>query len=162
WPRTPMNAGRDLRPTLRLRMAGIMLGAVVLTPLTRADETAAVKAIVARGGEAIRDVKAPSKPVVNVDSSNAKIPDVGVQELKQLNSLKALHLNGTRINDEALKELLQLEGLQELSLNGTPITDSGLKTLGKMKRLSCLTLIETKVTDAGMAELKVHKDMQIL
>ncbi len=51
------------------------------------------------------DAQRPGKPVVAVILQDTKVTDSGLNDLKDLNSLRALDLSGTNVTDAGLKEL---------------------------------------------------------
>jgi hypothetical protein len=92
-------------------------------------EVAAVEAIEMLGGQVTRDDKQPGKPVVAVVFRHSQVTDAGLKQLKELKSLQALDLSGTKVTDAGLKELKELENLQTLDLSGTKFTDAGVKEI---------------------------------
>jgi hypothetical protein len=94
------------------------------------DDTKAEKAIVALGGNVVRNADVPGRPIITVNFS-------------------------TPVTNEALKELAGLTGLNYLNLYRTQVTDAGLKEFVGLKSLRDLDLSQTKVTSAGMAELRM-------
>src|SRR5215831_14460926 len=87
---------------------GALLGLLVLSAASRADEAAAVKAVQKLGGNVI------GKPVTFVNLLGTKVTDVGLKELKELKSLEMLQLGDTKITDVGLKELKELKSLKKL------------------------------------------------
>jgi len=107
------------------------------------------------------------------------ITNEGLANLKQLEHLQSLNLNGTQITDTGLAELKTLKNLQKLvigyneKMNGTglaelkdlknlqhldlihsSITDEGAKCLAELQSLKTIDLRGTQITDAGLKQLK--------
>jgi hypothetical protein len=80
----------------------------------RADEAAAVETIKKLGGKVTVDAKRPGKPVVGVNLDNTTVTDAGLKELKELKTLREMHLGGTKVTDAGLKELKDSKSLQKL------------------------------------------------
>ena len=55
--------------------------------------------------------------------------DAGLEHLKGLSQLLALHLDGTQVTDAGLEHLKGLTQLQVLNLGNTQVTDAGVKDL---------------------------------
>ncbi len=77
--------------------------------------------------------------------------------LSEVPNLTDLDLSDTRITDKGLDNLYRLTALEKLDLSGTPITDAGLDRLKGLTKLRELYLARTKVTDAGVEAL--HKTL---
>ena len=84
---------------------GVLLGLMVLTMSSRADEAAAVRAIKKVGGRVEVDADRPGKPVVAVILRSTKVTDAALKELKELKSLQTLDLSDTKVTDAGLKDL---------------------------------------------------------
>src|SRR5262249_26539499 len=61
-------------------------------------------------------------------------------------------LGDTQVTDVGLKELKKLQSLEWLMLDHTKVTDAGLKELKGLKSLQTLDLFQTEVTDLGLKE----------
>ncbi|MFI5384877.1 MAG: leucine-rich repeat domain-containing protein [Fimbriimonadales bacterium] len=85
--------------------------------------------------------------------NGTQVTDAGIQELKNLHSLKRLALADSRITDAGLRVLANFANLDTLILSGTQVTDGGLSALRGLKSLKLLILTDTEVTDAGMQVL---------
>jgi hypothetical protein len=142
--------------------AGALLALLVLTEAARAEEAAAVQAILQLGGTVKVDAKQPGKPVVVVCFNSTQVTDAGLKELKAFKGLEILDLAHTHITDQGLKELKDLKTLQALRLHDTPVTDEGLKELKDLKNLQTLDLGKTRITDKGLKELKDLKSLRTL
>ena len=82
--------------------------------------------------------------------------------LKQINSLRALILNDTRITNEMLESTPALPNLSEIELRSTDIGDSGLSSLAKLKGLKYLNLVGTRISDAGLQHLSNLSELTVL
>ena len=131
---------------------------LTLTSTARADEAAAIAALEKLGAKIMRDEKKPSKPIVEVKLTGAKVTDADlaglVPHLKELKSLPALTLTGAAVTDAGLAHLKELKSLPALVLAGTKVTDAGLVHLKELKSLTFVSLSGTAVTDAGLVHLK--------
>ena len=73
--------------------------------------------------------------------------------LRHYPSAVVLQMANPDVTDETLIELKGLNQLRELDLNGSQVTDAGLKTLvQELPALETLKLSRTAVTDVGMTE----------
>ena len=129
-----------------------VVASLVLASGGRGDEAGAAAALKKLGARVTIDERAPGKPVVAVTFTD--VTEAGLQQLKELKSLKTLDLSNTKAPDAALKELRGLRSLQSLNLTATAVTDAGMEDLKDLKKLKTLTLGFTKVTAAGFKELK--------
>lgn len=99
------------------------------------------------------DLKYLSKlPLRNLDVSDTKISDKGLETITKIKTLEGLILNHNRgITDAGIKTLRQLDRLKVLSLKDTSATDKGVELLLKMRNLSVIDLSELKnVTGASL------------
>jgi hypothetical protein len=101
-------------------------------------------------------------PVVTVDLSRSKVTDAGLECLRDLPEVRALHLDGTCITDAGLEQVRALTQLDSLELNDVPVTDSGLENLEYLSQLRWLKLNNTRVTDLGLKHLQGMKQLQVL
>ena len=103
---------------MRQRWAGtgVLLGLLLVTMASRADEAEAIKAVQKLGGKVTVDEKRPGKPVVAVNLTFTKVTDAGLKELADSRALQELDLHGTKVTDAGLKELAGLKTLQTLDL----------------------------------------------
>ena len=74
--------------------------------------------------------------------------------LRELSSLRELHIAGEEVTDSGLPHLAGLRHLEVLSLNKTSITDAGLVHLMHLKKLKQLNLSDTAITEQGLAKLQ--------
>jgi hypothetical protein len=80
--------------------------------------------------------------------------DAGLEHIKMLTNLSALHLGYTNVTDDGLEHLTDLKNLQHLDLSGTRVTGTGLKHLKRLTELQTLRLENAAITDAGLEHLK--------
>src|SRR5689334_10011361 len=85
----------------------------------RADETDAIRAVVAVGGKYERDELAPGKPVTKIDLAGTKAGDALLKQLAALPQLQSLDLQDTLATNAGLKLLQSSPSLRELYLAGT-------------------------------------------
>ncbi len=84
----------------------------------------------------------------------SKISDESLKEGAKMQQLTYLGMVEAKITDVGLKEVAKLRKLEGLSLDYTQITNSGLKEGAKMKQLQMLWLTGTKITKADVAQLQ--------
>ncbi len=94
--------------------------------------------------------------------SHSAISDAGMENLRDLNSLVMLDLDGTSITDVGLAHLRGLKNMEGLILGDTQITSAGLQNLSGMVKLTGLRLAGTRIDDQGLLHLKNMSDMTIL
>ena len=92
-----------------------------------------------------------------------KISDAGLKEVAKLPNLTSLDLMYCKqITDAGLKELVKLKELATLILTGTKITDTGLKEVIQLKQLEVLYLRSAQISDAGLKELAKLSNLRML
>ena len=84
---------------------------------------------------------------------------VFLQQLKDLTSLRYLHVDEALLTPEVLRSLKDLPTLEHLSFHDTSITDDMLADLLGLSQVARLDFSDTRITDKGLAHLK---DMQAL
>lgn len=120
--------------------------------------------------------------------SYSDVSSSGLEQIKDLNQLEALHLKGCwNLSDDALQQLASLTHLTTLGLDQTPLTNIGLKHVGKISGLqdlllaSCpnigasgieylatlpklryLNLNSTPITDSAIPHLQKMKSLRVL
>jgi hypothetical protein len=157
-----------MEPKTMNRKQSRTIGAVALLALflggaaLPADEAEALIVVTMFNGTALRDEKAPGRPVTTVTIRNAELSDKRVKALASFKNLRWLDLEKCSVTDVGLKELAGLGQLQELGLGETKVTNAGLKHLAGFKRLVHLQLQKTAVTDAGLKELAALKQLRVL
>lgn len=128
----------------------------------KAEPEKVIAAIQEAGGKVERDEKGPGKPVTVVNFATTPAADDALANLKGLDKLQKLTLNGTKITDAGLEHLKGLAGLQKLYLVDTKVGDAGLEHLKGLAGLQVLSLVGTQVTDAGLEHLKGLSNLQIV
>jgi hypothetical protein len=98
--------------------------------------------------------KVPSFPkselVAELDLSETKINDCGLEGIARLEKLEVLKIAKTKITDHGLANLVVLKNtLTTLDVSDTKVTDSGLALLAEFPWAD-LNLSNTKVSDAGL------------
>lgn len=117
-------------------------------------ETAAIAAVEAAGGKAMR--LAQNTNWLRIDFSLGEVqltPEV-LAQLAAIPNLWELDLGGTAMTDAELPHLAALANLRRLYLERTAVTDAGLANLAGLAKLEYLNLYGTTVTDAGLEHLK--------
>ena len=92
--------------------------------------------------------------VVALNLRDTKVTGAGLVHLKELKSLRRLHLERTKVGDKGFENLAGLVDLEYLNLYSTKITDKALVHLTKLRRLRRLYVWRTGVTDEGVARLQ--------
>jgi Leucine-rich repeat (LRR) protein len=96
-------------------------------------------------------------------ADRTKITDAGLVHLKGMTNLTHLGLEVPGVTDAGLVHLAPLTQLTVLGLgNSRKITDAGLAHLGKLTNLLSLHLANTGVNDAGLVHLAALKNLQEL
>jgi hypothetical protein len=76
--------------------------------------------------------------------------------------LQSLDLSATALGDGDLVQLKPLNGLHRLVLDGTAVTNAGLAHLKDLPALTELLLARTQVSDDGLEQLKPLKGLRVL
>ncbi len=82
--------------------------------------------------------------------------------LPNMNTLRALQLEGSTVSDVDLKDVARLESLQTLAINSPDVTDRGVEDLAALKNLRALNLIQARVTDTGLKRLAALANLEVL
>jgi len=90
--------------------------------------------------------------VLNLE--HARITDVGLESLPDLNNLRCIDLDSTEITDRSMEFICRLSALEEVWLEDTAITDRGLEKLELLPKVKFVSTYETKVSEAGKIRLK--------
>lgn len=90
---------------------------------------------------------------LQVLSTSGHLTNVGLENLRNLNTLTTLYLNEPRVTDSGLAALQYLPGLRQLDLDSTQITDTGLEYLGHLAKLEVLDLSNTRIRGSGLGYL---------
>ena len=150
------------RSVLAALVACGVMGSKTLAQDPKVEPEKVIAAIQAVGGKVERDEKRPDKPVIVVNFATTQATDAALANLKGLETLQKLTLNGTPVTDAGLEHLKGLTGLQKLYLVDTKVTDAGLEHLKGLAGLQVLSLVGTQVTDAGLDHLKGLGNLQIV
>lgn len=95
------------------------------------------------------------KKIVSLDLSMNDIGDEALTHLKEFEgSLRDLNFSDTKVTDGGLNALAGMKALRNLDLAYTEIGDAGMEPISKIKTLEFIYLQETKITDAATAHLK--------
>jgi RNA polymerase sigma factor (sigma-70 family) len=98
-----------------------------------------------------------------LDIAQSDVTDVGLKYVKEFTSLKKLYLHRCKsITDAGLKELRSLQNLSLLKLEGTKVTGASLKTVGKLMNLEWVSLAETKIAGNHLAHLRSLEKLRYL
>ncbi|MHB1037932.1 MAG: protein kinase domain-containing protein [Pirellulales bacterium] len=96
-------------------------------------------------------------------SGSQQVRDVDMRHLKNLQGLRALSLDRSRVSDAAMTPLAELSQLENLNLSRTRISDAGLQSLRGLIQLQSLALQDCQlVTDAGLEHLASLKQLKSL
>jgi len=93
------------------------------------------------------------------------LTDFDYAKLKQKPETVVLQMANADVDDQTLENLKGMEQLRELDLNGTKITDGGLAVIAVLPSLKTLRIARTKVSDEGFRthllakETLVHLDL---
>lgn len=91
---------------------------------------------------------------LQVVSASGLISNEGLEQLRFMESLESLILNGPSITDEGLSHIEDLLNLRTLDLRATSIGDAGLAHLSRLVNLTSLNLTHTNITNDGLKHLK--------
>ncbi|MGH7137537.1 MAG: glycosyltransferase, partial [Pirellulales bacterium] len=89
----------------------------------------------------------------------AASPTAFLQQLKDLQGLRHLHIDEDMLTPDVLRSLKDLPTLEDLSFANTSIADGMLADLLGLSQVARLDFSNTRITDRGLAHLK---DMQAL
>jgi hypothetical protein len=112
----------------------------------------------------------PLKPYEQIVNGELRITltelkDFDYATLKEKPQTVVLQMANPDVDDRVLENLKGMQHLQELDLNGTQVTDQGLATLATLPQLKTLRLARTRITDEGFRshlfarESLVHLDL---
>jgi hypothetical protein len=96
----------------------------------------------------------PLRPYEQVVDGGLRITLTGLKEfdytaLRQKPQTVVLQMANPEVDDRVLENLKGMDRLEELDLNGSRITDEGLAVVAALPNLRTLRIARTKVTDAG-------------
>ncbi len=115
-----------------------------------AESVASLQPAGVAGGEVGTLTFNPMGEPESLDVSGTKLSDAGLENVKNIEGLKALDLTLTLVGDDGILHLETSETLEVLSLAGTNVTDKGLGKLEGLKVLRTLDLSGTRVTDEAL------------
>ena len=110
-----------------------------------------------RGLDEIRDMAT----LKLLDISYDKITDKAFDAIGKLKNLERLRVDHASINGTGFKQLAGLKNLTELQVGNNPINDEGLKYLKRLS-LRILNLSHTEITDRGIDEIKDITTLKLL
>ena len=84
---------------------------------------------------------------VEISFQHPDTDDSWITPIKNLDKLKRLHLEKSKITDKALDTVGAIGSLEYLNLYKTAVTDGGMDKLKNLKKLKALYLWQTKVTE---------------
>jgi len=122
--------------------------------------------IVSLGGDVVRDDSSPTRPIVEVSISSARLTDEGlaglVESLNALPHLRRLTLMSAHVTDEGLRTVARISQLRELRCN-CHVTGSGVAALSLLPELTSLEFIcSQELTDAALEDLKDFSKLKTL
>jgi hypothetical protein len=99
---------------------------------------------------------------LEVQVSNARVTDAGLQPLNSFSNLKVLSINDCAfITDAGIARLKELKYLDSLELSGQ-FTNKSLIILATMPNLRRLCLSDTRITDDGFARISQLRNLELL
>jgi hypothetical protein len=105
----------------------------------------------------------PLKPYEQVVDGQLRITLTGLKDfdyatLRQRPKVVVLQMANPDVVDQTLENLKGMDNLVELDLNGTQITDSGLAIIADLPQLKTLRIARTKITDEGFHKYLFSKE----
>ncbi len=92
--------------------------------------------------------------VEEIDLSQTKITDIGLEHLKGLTNVRELSLRYAEyVTDSGVAHIKHWEDLERLSLHGTKVTSRVFGHLASLTSLKNLDIGHTEITDSGFEEL---------
>jgi hypothetical protein len=112
----------------------------------------------------------PLQPYEQIVDGDLRITLTGLKDfdyttLREKPEVVVLQMANPDVDDRTLENLKGLDRLAELDLNGTQITDEGLAIVATLPQLKTLRIARTKITDEGfhkhlfVMESLVHVDL---
>src|SRR5262249_11565733 len=112
----------------------------------------------------------PLKPYEQIVAGELRITLTGLKNfeyatLRERPQTVVLQMANSDVDDRTLENLKGMDHLTELDLNGTQITDQGLAIVAALPRLKSLRIAQTKITDEGFRlhlypkESLIHLDL---
>ena len=125
---------------------------------TASDESARKKAeafIVKARARRARDMNGNLHSIIFNPGANYKLKVGDLKHLRAFPKLRYLDLSGCPVTDKWLLQLKRLNNLQTLKVNGCPrITNAGLRHLEELKKLREVHVKGTRVTESGVQKLQ--------
>ena len=113
------------------------------------------------GDDRIKQVRLLDR-VVDVSLNGTGISDAELPYLSRLTHLRKLYLAKTAVTDAGLVHLGRLTKLRELCLNWTVVTDAGLDQLNRLPTIHWLYLKGTAVTGTGFLTTNAFSNLEWL
>jgi len=92
--------------------------------------------------------------VIDLDAGFNSTSDSSIRYISQLNKLRRLKLNDSRVTNAGIKQLSSLNDLRYLNVKGTAVNSDGIKELAALKKLSVIYTFNSAVKPADVAGLK--------
>jgi hypothetical protein len=105
----------------------------------------------------------PLQPYEQVVDGELRITLTGLKDfdyavLRQKPQTVVLQMANPDVDDRVLENLKGMDRLEELDLNGTQITDEGLAVVAALPNLKTLRIARTKITDEGFRSHLLSKE----
>jgi len=105
----------------------------------------------------------PLKPYEQIVDGELRITLTGLKDfdystLRQKPQVVVLQMANPDVNDRTLENLRGMDHLTELDLNGAQITDAGLAIIAALPQLKTLRIARTKITDEGFHKFLFSKE----
>lgn len=157
--------------------------AALLAPAAELSEEGVVERLTAAGGTVARDAGriigvnlasswvtdadlaliAALPGVEEIDLSQTKISDIGLEHLKGLSSVRELSLHYAEfVTDSGIAHITSWKNLQRLTLRGTKVTSRVFGHIALLTSLKQLDIADTEVTDSGFEELAELNKLETL
>lgn len=155
----------------------------LLAPAAELSEEGVVERLTAAGGTVTRDAGriirvnlasswvtdadlaliAALPGVEEIDLSQTKISDIGLEHLKGLSSVRELSLHYAEfVTDSGIAHITSWKNLQRLTLRGTKVTSRVFGHIALLTSLKQLDIADTEVTDSGFEELAELNKLETL
>lgn len=100
--------------------------------------------------------------IVAIDVAGTPFGDEEMQHLKQLPTLKELHLAATGVTDAGMVHVRDVPQLERLYLAKCAVSDAGLAHIANLSRLRAINLYGTQITSAGLEHLMGLEELRLL
>jgi hypothetical protein len=127
-----------------------------LTSLPGLDRVETLGVYVQRfSGDSLKCILSLRLPnITTLNLSGSSVTDTSLALVKNMTTLRNLHVRRTQISDDGLAHVKELPNLEYLDVSSTKVTDAGLKHLSGLYRLRTLGVVKCRVTKAGIEEFK--------